>query len=78
MLKDPFHWFPDPYFSTILFVLVVLVDRVDILIPRLANRGRVDRPVRPLVTSIEVTYSTLAPLPRLVEKSYTTGPGRLW
>jgi protein-S-isoprenylcysteine O-methyltransferase Ste14 len=44
MLKDPFHWFPDPYFSTILFIMLILVALADILIPRLANRTRVDRP----------------------------------
>jgi protein-S-isoprenylcysteine O-methyltransferase len=44
MLKDPFHWFPDPYFSTILFVLLILVALADILIPRLTNRNRVDPP----------------------------------
>jgi protein-S-isoprenylcysteine O-methyltransferase Ste14 len=44
MLKDPFHWFPDPYFSTILFSLVVLVAIVDTLVPRLANRNQAGRP----------------------------------
>ncbi len=44
MLKDPFHWFPDLYFSTALFYLIVLVALVDLLVPRLANRGQARQP----------------------------------
>jgi protein-S-isoprenylcysteine O-methyltransferase len=44
MLDDPLHWFPDPYFSTFLFILVVLIYLADLLAPQLARRGQSSRP----------------------------------
>jgi hypothetical protein len=35
MVHDPFHWFPDPYFSTILFAFVVGVYIIDYYIPKM-------------------------------------------
>lgn len=40
LLNDPFHWFPDPYFSTVLLLLVFAVYLIDRLVPRaLAGSG---------------------------------------
>ena len=44
MLKDPLHWFPDPYFSTLLFILIVLIYLADVLAPQLAKRSPSDSP----------------------------------
>jgi len=45
MLKDLFNGFPDPYFPTILFNLVILVALVDTLVTRLAGRKGGDTPI---------------------------------
>jgi protein-S-isoprenylcysteine O-methyltransferase Ste14 len=44
MFKDPFHWFPDPYFSTILAVLALGAFFIDYLIPRKLNPHQTNRP----------------------------------
>ena len=43
MFKDPFHWFPDPYFSTILAVLVVVAFFIDYVIPKKLNPRQVTK-----------------------------------
>ena len=45
LFKDPFHWFPDPYFSTILFLLVLSMYLVDYTVPRVLARRRSGQPV---------------------------------
>ncbi len=37
MFKDPFHWFPDPYFSTIFAILVLGAFFIDYAIPKKLN-----------------------------------------
>jgi protein-S-isoprenylcysteine O-methyltransferase len=45
LLNDPFHWFPDPYFSTVLLVLVFAVYLIDRLVPRALARSVGEAPV---------------------------------
>jgi hypothetical protein len=45
MFNDPFHWFPDPYFSTILFIFVVGVYIIDYYIPKLFVPSQPGKPV---------------------------------
>lgn len=45
LFKDPFHWFPDPYFSTVLAVLVCAVFIIDAILPRALARSPGGPPV---------------------------------
>jgi protein-S-isoprenylcysteine O-methyltransferase Ste14 len=45
LFHDPFHWFPDPYFSTILFVFVVGVYIIDYYIPKMLIPHQTGNPV---------------------------------
>ena len=46
LFKDPLHWFPDPYFSTILAIFVFGMYLVDYAVPRAIAKGHADHPVR--------------------------------
>ena len=43
MFKDPFHWFPDPYFSTILAILVLGAFFIDYAIPKKLIPHQIDK-----------------------------------
>lgn len=43
MFKDPFHWFPDPYFSTILAILVLGAFFIDYAIPKKLNPSQITK-----------------------------------
>jgi protein-S-isoprenylcysteine O-methyltransferase Ste14 len=45
MFYDPLHWFPDPYFSTILAVFVLGGGLIDNLLPKTLAQRRPDHPV---------------------------------
>jgi protein-S-isoprenylcysteine O-methyltransferase Ste14 len=45
MFHDPFHWFPGPYFSTILFILLVGVYLIDYYIPKLFVPRQPGKPI---------------------------------
>ena len=43
MFKDPFHWFPDPYFSTVLAILVLGAFFIDYAIPKKINPRQINK-----------------------------------
>ena len=43
MFKDPFHWFPDPYFSTLFAILVLGAFFIDYAIPKKLNPHQITR-----------------------------------
>jgi protein-S-isoprenylcysteine O-methyltransferase Ste14 len=43
MFKDPFHWFPDPYFSTILASLVLGAFFIDSALPKKLNPHQINK-----------------------------------
>ncbi len=43
MFKDPFHWFPDPYFSTIFATLVIAAFFIDYAIPKKLNPHQINK-----------------------------------
>lgn len=43
MFKDPFHWFPDPYFSTILAILALGAFFIDYAIPKKLNPHQINK-----------------------------------
>jgi protein-S-isoprenylcysteine O-methyltransferase Ste14 len=43
MFKDPFHWFPDPYFSTIFATLVLAAFFIDYAIPKKLNPHQINK-----------------------------------
>ena len=45
LFKDPLHWFPDPYFSTILAVFVFGMYLVDYAVPKALAQRRPDHPI---------------------------------
>jgi protein-S-isoprenylcysteine O-methyltransferase len=45
MFHDPYHWFPGPYFSTVLAVVVFAAFLVDYLVPRRLAARRIGGPV---------------------------------
>ena len=45
MFHDPYHWFPDPHFSTVLAVVVFAAFLVDYLVPRRLAARRIGGPV---------------------------------
>jgi protein-S-isoprenylcysteine O-methyltransferase Ste14 len=45
MFKDPFHWFPDPYFSTIFAVFVFGAYLIDYAIPKVLLSRQSDKPI---------------------------------
>jgi protein-S-isoprenylcysteine O-methyltransferase Ste14 len=45
MFHDPYHWFPSPYFSTVLAVVVFSAFLVDYVVPRRLAARRVGGPV---------------------------------
>ena len=45
MFHDPYHWFPGPYFSTVLAVVVFAAFLVDYLVPRRLAARRLGGPV---------------------------------
>jgi protein-S-isoprenylcysteine O-methyltransferase len=46
MFKDPFHWFPDPYFSTIFALFVIGTYLIDYSIPKLLAKNQTSKPER--------------------------------
>ena len=45
MFHDPYHWFPDPYFSTILFIFLVGVYLIDYYIPKMFVPRQPGKPI---------------------------------
>jgi protein-S-isoprenylcysteine O-methyltransferase len=45
MFKDPFHWFPDPYFSTIFAVFVFGTYLIDYAIPKVLISRQSGKPI---------------------------------
>jgi protein-S-isoprenylcysteine O-methyltransferase Ste14 len=45
MFHDPFHWFPGPYFSAILFVFMVGVYLIDYYIPKMLVPRQTGKPI---------------------------------
>jgi protein-S-isoprenylcysteine O-methyltransferase Ste14 len=45
VFKDPLHWFPDPYFSTILAVLVFGMVLMDYSVPKVLAQRHPDHPI---------------------------------
>jgi protein-S-isoprenylcysteine O-methyltransferase Ste14 len=45
MFHDPYHWFPDPYFSTILFIFILGVYFIDYYIPKLLVPRQNGKPI---------------------------------
>jgi protein-S-isoprenylcysteine O-methyltransferase Ste14 len=45
MFHDPFHWFPDPYFSTVLFIFILGVYVIDYYIPKMFVPHQTGKPI---------------------------------
>jgi protein-S-isoprenylcysteine O-methyltransferase Ste14 len=45
LFKDPLHWFPDPYFSSILAIFVFGMYVIDYAVAKANARGRAENPI---------------------------------